>query len=331
MPKLDRRQQLIAFFSADMANATEFKSRHQAHHVEGVLLPARWPRYFSEVFNQILQQFDEELRRRDFSNAAIPYTKPRLWKINGDELLFRELVSPGEDGAKWMAVVVSAFADTIRKIDGDTLPDGLGLRGCVWTAGFPIRNKEIRVPTGHVVPTIRADGDDALLPDFETGMIFPEQEGLVDYLGPDMDLGFRLAALTPPGRTTCSLDVGHFLVQQSTAPNIHHIGWRTMKGVGGGAPYPVLWLESGDDKHPRHPWDDVERGELKRFLESRPLRRSEFTELAETYWKQLSDYFQRPYTSPDEITSEHRRIWKIIADSDSADFNPIILDEYSQY
>jgi hypothetical protein len=327
----DRRQQLIAFLSADMANATDFKSRHQSQYVDGTLVPPTWPRYFSEVFNRVLQKFDEELRQQRFTSTMVLSNTPRLWKINGDELLFRELVIPGEDGLKWLALVASAFVQTVTRIDAEILADGCGLKGCIWTAGFPIRNKEIRVPTGQTVPIIRADTSESTLPDFDTGAFFRDEEGLVDYLGPDMDLGFRLAAIAPPGRVICSIDVAYLLMQRAEAPNLYHVGWRVLKGVGGGAPYPVFWISSADDQRPRHPWEDRESGELKEYLNSRPLQRDDFLALSEAYWSQLRDYFQRPYRSPDEITPEHGRLWQIVAENDTSEFDPVILDQYPQY
>jgi hypothetical protein len=327
----DRRQQLLAFFSADLANSTEFKNRHQGRYTRDSFLPPRWPNYFSEVFGRILSRFDEEQRRRRTSQALTLLSRPRLWKINGDELLFREIVVPGDDGLKWLAEAVDSFVTTIQSIDAELLPDGCGVRGCVWTAGFPIRNKEIRIPSLQNVRVIRTLEEERVLPDFDSGLFPRDDEGLVDYLGPDMDLGFRLAATSPPGRVVCSLDVGYFLTQRHEAPSLYHVGWRALKGIAGGSPYPILWLSPGVSKRVRHVWEETQGDqELETFLKAHPLQRTEFLNLANAYWEQMRDYFQRPYTSPDEITPDHMQIWRSVVEHDSPEYNPIILDEFPQ-
>lgn len=325
MPTLDRRQQLIAFFSADMANSTEFKNRHQARYTHDGLVPPRWPRYFSEIFSRVLQRFDEDMRQRRGLIGSTLLARPRLWKINGDELIFNELILPGDEGLKWLAQAVAAFLATIEAIDEEMLPDGCGLRGCVWSAGFPIRNKQLKVSSQHAPPVIRLGEADEPLPDFDTGLYYNDPEEVIDYLGPDMDLGFRLAAITPPGRVACTLDVSYLLMQRSDSPSIHHIGWREMKGVGGGAPYPVFWASAGTPGRARHPWERPEDiPELRAFLDSPALRMSEFTRLAEEYWAQLRDYFNRPYTSPADIIPEHLRIWELIGSTEH-EYEPIYL------
>ena len=316
MPDPDRRQQLIAFFSADMANSTEFKNRHQARYSDGNLIPPRWPSYFSEIFSRVLQRFDEEMRKRRKLGRSTLLARPRLWKINGDELLFSELILPGEDGLKWLAQAVEAFLATIEAIDEEMLPDGCGLRGCVWSAGFPIRNKQIKVSSQQDPPIIRLEPDDTILPDFDTGLYYGNDVGLVDYLGPDMDRGFRLAAITPPGRVVCSLDASYLLMQRFDSPPIFHVGWRELKGIGGGAPYPIFWCSSGTERRARHPWEQpASMPELNSFLNSSALRLNEFMRIAEEYWTQLRDYFNRPYTSPEDITPEHLRIWQLVEDN----------------
>lgn len=328
MPNADRRQQLIAFFSADMANSTEFKNRHQGQYVNGTFIPPKWPRYFSEVFSMVLRRFDEQMRDMRNPNEATVLTRPRLWKINGDELLFRELILPGDQGTKWLAQAVSAFINTIENVDEEMLPDGCGLRGCVWSAGFPIRNKQIRVAAQHSVPIIRLDSEEGANPDFDTGLYYRDDEGLVDYLGPDMDLGFRLAAVTPPGRITCSLDIAYLLMQRHDSPSLHHVGWRVLKGIAGGAPYPIFWSTLGAQRQSRHLWQIADpTPELKTFLDTPSLHRDEFMRLAQEYWSQLRDYFHRPYTSPDDLTPEHQRIWELAVESDATEYEPISLPE----
>jgi hypothetical protein len=66
--------------------------------------------------------------------------------------------------------------------------------------------------------------------------------------------------------------------------------------------------------------------ELKAFLDSSALRLDDFMQIAEGYWAQLRDYFNRPYTSPEDITPEHLRIWSLV-DDNAQEYGTIYLQE----
>ncbi|MGD0995779.1 MAG: hypothetical protein ABR909_09700 [Candidatus Bathyarchaeia archaeon] len=311
-----RRQQLIVFFSADLVNATDYKTRHPPG-----TEPTAWPGKFERIFQSFHDEFLHQIQTKRSEleqprQATCNFSMPKLWKINGDELLYRDFVYPGEENEGFPSFVTSvkAFIDTVSLLDSNLLEEDLGIKGCVWTAGFPIRNKQISFRAETASPVIQGNSD---IVDPDAGD--PNKsimKDIIDYLGVDIDLGFRLCSNTPPGRVRCSLDVAWFLTfdQNRKMTNVFHLGWTRLKGVCGGNPYPLLLLSQEGSLKPRTPWepsDDNTLAELRNALSNslRPLSVQDVRDLAEELWKTLKLYLIKPYASFSRMHPAHTPIW----------------------
>jgi hypothetical protein len=268
---------------------------------------------FETFFKRFKRDFEEEVReaRRLDPGPSPVLPGPHLWKINGDEVLFTELVYPYDsDRSSALRTSVRAFVQLVRSYDREFLPEGMGLRGCVWTAGFPIRNRSVRIH--HGIRRLRTDSVD-----FETGEQDSEPAAVTDYIGRDMDLGFRLAAVTPPSRVCCSLDAAEYLLSGPTAARLYvfHVGWRRLKGILGGSPYPVLLLDDQAVPEARHPWEPADTEtppEVSRLLDPRGngrLGADELTHLANSMREQFPEHLIRPYASEQDMVRVHRETW----------------------
>lgn len=311
---LTRDQQLRLFFSVDLVNGTDFKNRRPPEsdfgNGDGVGRSS-WTHRFGRFFSDFNREFAAAVEaERRAVGAEDVLALPRLWKINGDELLFNELVYP-HVRHRHLALVTSirAFVKLVGRFDAELLTDAMGVRGCVWTAGFPIRNRAVRVVQETGIPIIRTSKD------FDTGDYLPPPASLMDYIGRDMDLGFRLAAVTPPGRIACSLDVADLLSHAPDPPNVFLLGWRRLKGIADGLPYPFLWLDNSTAPAPRHPWDqrDEQTPEEVRRLLSAPaevrMTGEGLRELADELRRQMPAHLIKPYVSNAEIHPQHGRFW----------------------
>lgn len=308
-----RRQQLLVFFSADFVNATDYKARHPPS-----TQAKAWPRRFETIFQLFHDEFQHQIHttRSELRQTPRNLSTPKLWKINGDELLYRDLVYPGEEQEGYPALITSvrAFINTVSLLDSKLLEEGLGIKGCVWTAGFPVRNKQIYFRAETAIPVIRLDYD---IIDFDTGdLITPTAQDTIDYVGVDIDLGFRLASNTPPGRVRCSLDVAWFLTfdRSSEMVNVFHLGWTPLKGVCGGNPYPLLLLSMEGSLEARTPWeplDDNTPVELRQAISNslQPLSAKEIRNLAEELWTTLKLYLIKPYPSFSGMHPDHKKQW----------------------
>ncbi len=311
-PIADRHQRLQLFFSADLSGGTAFKNQYP---VERIGYAQAWPTVFEQFFREFERAFRDRVTaaREDESDDAWIAPPPQLWKINGDELLFTELVYPDMRRRNpALGTSLRAFVELVQKYDAIYLAKGLGVRGCIWTAGFPLRNKPLRIAEGDI-EIIKRDIDRQ--EDQDTGDFEPGSIAVADYVGRDMDLGFRLAALAPPMRVVCSFDVAQFVtaLPDQSALAVHHVGWQPLKGILRGLPYPILWLEAGEERTTRHPWETSPghtTPEVTALLggEAR-LSKVKFDKLAEKLDGQFPEHMIRAYPSSSEISIDHRVTW----------------------
>lgn len=306
-----RDAQLRVFFSVDLVNGTAYKNRRPPEHDLSAGARGSWTHRFGTFFVDFNREFGEAVEEeRAKSGHGDVLALPRLWKINGDELLFTELVYPDKRHRHVaLATSVRAFVDLIARYDAELLSDMMGVRGCVWTAGFPLRNRIVRIYQEQSIPIIRRPHD------FDTGEDLPPPAALMDYIGRDMDLGFRLASATPPGRVSCSLDVAEQLSHAPDPSHVFLVGWRRLKGILDGHPYPMLWLDNAPRPAARHPWeleDEQTPEDVRRLLTDAGrvmMTGDSLRDLAQQLRRQLPDLIEA-YAFWRDIPQEHEETWR---------------------
>jgi hypothetical protein len=178
-----------------------------------------WVNTISNTFSDFHSLFLSELKRSDL----FP------WKVLGDELIY----SLRTDDREELQTILLAFYKTLRKYDKNLREkNSIRLKGSAWTAGFPIRNRIIQIPCPNLY---YKDGNGV-----EKNYQYPKE----DYLGPEMDIGFRLGKCVSSGFIVISLELAFLLseVESSNQFNIVDVGWEPLKGVWGDRPYPIYWL-----------------------------------------------------------------------------------------
>lgn len=215
---------MLLFQSVDLEGSTGYKQRNADGQNQ------RW----LSVITDFLQEFPALYRATYDSlqshrgHSCIP--EPGLWKVLGDELVYRVEVSRGED----VKLLTSAFRDALAKYNATTneqhrlhreqpsAQEGgtrLRVKGSSWTAGFPVTNAVIH-----------------------TGRDY-------DYIGPSMDMGFRLGALATPQRLAISVELAWLLGTFEAPLRFHFAGRTTIKGVAEGIGYPHLWIDVPSSKY----------------------------------------------------------------------------------
>jgi len=181
---------------------------------------------------------------------------PSFWKANGDELIFvKEL-----DDRKEILGCVNAWMQALKVIRPDLQANGLDVKATAWTAGFPVTNSELVFEVNPGSRDVPYEGDSrlqqfALSQKWHEG---PESQHslMMDFIGPSVDIGFRLASQSTSRRFVISIDIAYFLATVHLPPkNVIRVppilyGSRTeLKGVLGGKPYPIFWIDtmSGED------------------------------------------------------------------------------------
>ncbi|WP_265592686.1 hypothetical protein [Verrucomicrobium sp. BvORR034] len=208
---------MVLFQSVDLEGSTGYKQR---------LADGQ-----NQKWRQAITDFLEEFPQCYRSNYASLQRKKKLpqcpqavlWKVLGDELVFKAEVTRGAEVSLLTTAFREALGEYNSKIDelqrerrDQRSPDGgaqLRVKGSSWTAGFPVTNAVIH-----------------------TGTVF-------DYIGPSMDMGFRLGALATPQRLAISVELAWLLGTFDAKFPFHFAGRTTIKGVSEGVGYPYLWIE----------------------------------------------------------------------------------------
>ncbi len=239
------------FCSADIVGSTAYKSGNS------IKSGSSWAATFSEFF----RSFPEELQNsyaklpakyEDSTNQLTP------WKFSGDEILFSVPISRHQEGISHLW----AFKDAVKRFPEENwqkkdLP--LGLKATGWIAGFPVTNRKVRI----------------------------QQSNTVDYLGPAIDLGFRVSKFATTTKFVLSADLALLILHgyetcepaSSDMLKLFLDSKQALKGVINGVPYPIIYCDMNDGISTEEeillglvPIDnpDLLKKYLRTFLESTP-------------------------------------------------------------
>lgn len=198
---------LRLFLSADLMGSTSLKSETIGAHAE-----PRWLSTFLSFYDEFPSTFKGA--QQDLNCTEISF-----WKGVGDELLW---VAP-LDKSEHAISVLRAFKSALETYNKclDQYDKKVRLKGSAWIAGFPITHKVVKLPEGK--------GD--------------------DYIGPYIDTGFRLSKFSTRMRMVISVDLAWLILKaRAQQEDLDDLPLRfdeseSMKGVLGGRPYPIIWIE----------------------------------------------------------------------------------------
>lgn len=220
------------FLSVDLVGSTAFKAG------EGSKLTgqAAYPKWVDET-RKFYADFPLLLRARynhvTHGEEGLQSNSPRLWKTIGDEIIFCARVL----SRNHLACIVQAFTEALREY-GQRLEERgkhLDVKGTAWLASFPAPNV--------TVPIERVEAFD--IPSEEMEIVADETPHKFDFLGKNIDCGFRLAKFSSSDKLTLSVELALELchsvaVTEIFRGNFHYLGREELKGVLNGRPYPIV-------------------------------------------------------------------------------------------
>ena len=223
----DKPWKLRLFASVDLVGSTAYKAARAPRH------GSEWAIAFSEFFSgfpgSVAAQYAHPARPKypQPSERDTPSELLQPWKFLGDEILFSVVLKQHEDVACHVWALQNAMSEFPKVWGKAGDPPPLGLKGTAWLAGFPVTNTTIRI-------------------------VRPGEAPVPDYIGPSIDLGFRIAKFANETRLVLSADLALMLLEGADGlgweshfyPVLH--GKEVLKGVIGNQGYPIIYL------HTRH-------------------------------------------------------------------------------
>jgi hypothetical protein len=211
------------FLSVDMVGSTDFKATSPAHGEQG------WLEIFRTFFCHFPLMLAGQLGFEFLDEEETPAVD--VWKVMGDEMIFVAQPSSPEE----LTRMLCALLRTMRAYEAahyERLP--LRLKGTAWLADFTRSNIVLDIPE-------LSSSDTAHL----------------DFIGPDLDLGFRLTKFARPASVVLSLDLVEVLLGATNLSDVslHLVGREPLKGVMFGRPYPIVWMHAADEGFDFLPWE----------------------------------------------------------------------------
>lgn len=260
----------ILFLSADLVGSTALKQKRRKTSSLGCHHPdtQEWAKVIQFFFSSFNQCFDENwlARRVDLCSVnpeeiveARMGPQPILWKMIGDELVYRKHVGHRDQ----VKETIDIWIQSIRQLY-TLFVKGLGnaeisIKCTAWIGEFPIQNKILIGSQLSGQPGNLKDSGVArlvALRDFERK---PVGNGLeIDFIGHAIDIGFRLAKKATPRKFVLSIDTLFLYILSEMAGEhveprrprrkprptpIFFGGSETLPGVLGGLPYPIFWID----------------------------------------------------------------------------------------
>lgn len=244
------RPRLRLFLSADIVGSTALKQTpfSQSKTEQRTAWFSKIQGFYFEAQRAFQAEF-EELKAQEGDPALIGQA-PTLWKTIGDEVLFVKVIDDHRQIVEtlrcWMRAIgpMRAF---IKK--GNSRLD---VKCTAWLAGFPFRNSEVAVEVGASSGSM-GSGEWFLESGRVLNKVYENDTPIgiiVDYIGPSIDIGFRLSQFSSSRKFVISTDVAYVLSIANPGSSakdpvfsVYYDGSQQLKGVLGGLRYPVFWLD----------------------------------------------------------------------------------------
>jgi len=222
-------------------------------------LPAEpWFSPIAEFYREVERFFSSEWRRyTDIVAAKHGWPtgpSPELWKSAGDELIYTKELADHREALCCIQAWIRAV-NHYRESFKTRFPS-LDLKCTAWLAGFPVNNAEIVLRSSLGNMRADTDDDDAVFSNLrllQKHYTDPADNSLKrDYIGPSIDIGFRLSELATARKLVVSVDLALMLVSALRVQpkdfgyppvKFYYDGRSILKGVFGGTPYPIFWLD----------------------------------------------------------------------------------------
>ncbi|MGU3358928.1 hypothetical protein ACLBWX_01200 [Methylobacterium sp. M6A4_1b] len=246
--------------SVDLVGSTAFKAKHGDRREGGEPYPV-WlnrTRSFYRQFPNMMNAYFKEYAGISEGRESFSDRSPKVWKTVGDEIIFCIRVVCLEHLAcciRAFTKALSAYGNLINEQEAE-----LDVKGCAWIASFPAPNATVTSASRFSLEQTQSSVGDQL--NEEDEMKADINPGEYDFLGKQIDTGFRISKFAQAHELALSIDLAWLLTMLRHMDLVdYHFTFRgkeQLKGVIGGMPYPVITVQTERSPEKRE-LDSLER------------------------------------------------------------------------
>ncbi len=251
--------------------------------------------FYFEAAQAFLQEWSSRKSASDLSDQLYG-EEPTFWKSVGDEVLFVKVLGDHRQ----ISTTLNCWFRAVERMRIFLKAENasLDVKCTAWVAGFPYRNREVvigryPVKSGAQIENYYKESGNLL------NAIYTKTDGgalSVDYIGPSIDTGFRLTGFSSSRKMVISIDVAHLISMTSFDGEVERIdlnydGSHTLKGVMGGSPYPIFWINMSG-KQSLAVKEDKLRAQST-------TNREDVKEYCDAFYQEYSSFTFRPFIKDD--------------------------------
>lgn len=215
------------FFSFDIVNSTRYKT-----------MTRNWPL----VIGALLDLVKKQVYLIETLSASY------LWRIIGDEVVFVLLVRDEENITQAVKAIFEVTQRVSISLKSGKFFDVLSEKG--------LQQQEIDILKSQNMLSVKAAAwlavvSDALRSPYDNIVIArrlneSDRQHTREYLGQDVDTGFRIKHHTQDRRLALSFELAYLLKEKSRREHLHIMDYVRLKGVWNEALYPVIWYYNAE-------------------------------------------------------------------------------------
>lgn len=243
--------------------------------------PDEWQQFFRNFYRQL-----PAFVIRHAKELGEPEDLLKVWKLIGDEIVFSAELKSWDHACRCVRAFRTALGQF--RIDTRNGTNGkLDVKAAGWTAGFPVGNIQIE-----------------------------PMDGLgVDYIGPGMDIGFRLVKASSPRKMHVSVELAWLLTLNSPDDrgSLYMSSGLDLKGVARGREYPAIWLDNFEESSHRSPADGLLLEEERlRQATPEPCSPRELHAFCERWFQHMGPPFMVPFIEGDSRISQRPQEYDVM-------------------
>ena len=228
------------FLSADLVGSTEFKTTVGKDRLDSTPHP-RWVQEIKQFYVQFPSIYsDKYSAQRPALKLLDEELCPQLWKTIGDEIIFCGRVLNLQHFTGCLMAFLQALEEYGRLLESSA--HYLDIKGTAWIACFPYPNTTVPVASGQDAGKL----DDLYGEDVEAQA--DKNPRQFDFLGRDIDVGFRVSKHAAASRLALSGEAAFLLCEAANEKlfmeKFVYSGRDAMKGVMRGKPYPIISIDT---------------------------------------------------------------------------------------